>query len=711
MKTSWILLFVPVILFSQKMLTVEAINGTPDFRPAKWQVTAWRPEHPQYTYSQKCNGTFCIFYIYLESGEKYLLINSENLPILEAPGREKRFVLPNYIWSPDGKQMLIPADHDLFLFDLDTQEAERLTLDPQTERDPAFSPDGNRIAYTKNGYLCLYDLDSRKEIELVHQGQNKLVGRFDWVYEEEFEIRKGFYWSPDSRSIAFYELDVSDEPLILLNEGSDLSSAETMRYPRAGDSNAKVRIGVINIGNRKINWMDTGRNSDCYIPRIHWLPDASSLMIQRLNRLQNRLDLMLSNVSTGRSHIILSETDHEGWIDVLDDPLFLQKDRSFLWLSERDNWIHIYRIDESGTVTQITRGEWDVTHLLVADEANGWIYFTATEKSPLERQLYRIRFDGSGMMPVTRSEGEHIIDMAPDGSYFIDTFSNCTTPPQITLHRPNGELIAILSSGNIPALQDYELAVPEFINFTASDGLKLNAMFLKPVSFIPENKYPVLIYVYGGPGSQRVINNWQRGQGNLWHQLLAQHGYCLFTLDNRGTGFMGNSFKNLVYRNIGLGLQDQIEAAERLKQLTYIDPDRVGIWGWSGGGWMTLLAMTKGAPHFKTGIAVAPVSDFRFYDTIWTERYMGLPDENPSGYDQSSPLTYMDEFQGNLLLIHGVQDDNVHVENTYKMAEALQNHRIQFELMLYPDKDHNLSGEATRTHLYTLMTRFIMHNL
>jgi dipeptidyl-peptidase-4 len=236
-------------------------------------------------------------------------------------------------------------------------------------------------------------------------------------------------------------------------------------------------------------------------------------------------------------------------------------------------------------------------------------------------------------------------------------------------------------------------------------------MILKPPSFDPQNRYPLLIYTYGCPGSQRVINNWQRGQGNLWHQLLAQHAYCLFTLDNRGTGFMGNSFKNQVYRNISRGLQDQIEAAERLKQLEYVDPNRLGIWGWSGGGWMTLMAMTKGAPHFKTGIAVAPVSDFRYYDTIWTERYMGLPDKNPSGYDQSSPLTYIDQFQGTLLLIHGIEDDNVHVGNTYKMAEALQNRCIQFELMLYPDKDHNLNGDATKTHLYNLMTRFILQNL
>jgi dipeptidyl-peptidase-4 len=710
MKTIWILFFTPLLLLSQKMLTVEAIYGSKELRPSVWPVTAWRPEHAQYSYSQKCNGGYCIFYIYLINGEKYLLVNSENLPILEAPRREKRFVLPNYIWSPDGKQLLIPADHDLFLYDLDTQNVTRLTLDPNEERDPSFSPNGKWIAYIKNGCLCLFDLNSRRETKLIHQESNQLIGRFDWVYEEEFEIRKGFYWSPDSRSIAFYELDISEEPRILL-QGSNLDDSENLRYPRAGDPNAKVRIGVINIKNREINWMDTGRNVEVYIPRIHWLPDASLLMIQRLNRLQNRLDLMLSNISTGRSRIILSETDHNGWIDVLDDPLFMQKDRTFLWLSERDNWIHIYGVDESGSVFQITRGDWDVTDLVHADEANGWIYFTATAKSPLERHLYRIRFDGSEMMLITRSEGKHSIDMAPDGSYFIDTFSNCTTPPQITLHRPNGELIAILSSGNIPALQDYELAAPEFINFTASDGLKLNAMFLKPVTFNPENKYPVLIYVYGGPGSQRVINNWQRGQGNLWHQLLAQHGCCLFTLDNRGTGFKGNSFKNQVYRNIGRGLQDQIEAAERLKQLEYVDPNRLGIWGWSGGGWMTLLAMTKGAPHFKTGIAVAPVSDFRSYDTIWTERYMGLPDENPSGYDQSSPLTYMDQFQGTLLLIHGIEDDNVHVGNTYKMAQALQNHCIQFELMLYPGKDHNLNGEATKTHLYSLMTRFILQNL
>jgi dipeptidyl-peptidase-4 len=710
MKTLWILFLTPLLVLSQKMLTVEAIYSTPELKPPEWPVTAWRPGNTQFSYAQKCNGDYCIFYIHLETGEKFLLVNSENLPILEAPRREKRFILPNYIWSPDGKQLLIPADQDLFLYDLDTQKVTRLTLDPYEERDPSFSPDGKWIAFLKNGCLCLFNLNSMRESELIRQENNQLIGRFDWVYEEEFEIRKGYFWSPDSRSIAFYNLDISEEPRLFL-EGSDDNDSADLRYPKAGDPNAKVRIGVINIKNRQMTWMETGRNTDSYIPRIYWMPDAGFLLIQRLNRLQNRLDLILSNVSTGRSRILLTEKDDEGWVDVLDDPLLLQKQQAILWLSERDNRTHIYRVDENGSVSQITRGEWDVTDLLYADEPNGWIYFTATEKSPLERHLYRIRFDGSEFIPVTRSEGEHIIDMSPDGSYFIDTFSNCTTPPQITLHRSNGELIAILSSGNIPALQDYELAVPEFIHFTASDGLKLNAMFLKPPSFDPQKRYPVLIYTYGCPGSQRVINNWQRGQGNLWHQLLAQHGYCLFTLDNRGTGLTGNSFKNRVYRNIGRGLQDQIEAAERLKRLDYVDPDRLGIWGWSGGGWMTLLAMTKGAPHFKTGIAVAPVSDFRFYDTIYTERYMGLPDDNGSGYDQSSALTYADQFQGSLLLIHGTADDNVHVENTFKMAEALQNRGLQFEMMLYPGKNHDIDGQGTRIHLYNMMTRFILENL
>ncbi|MBN2105490.1 S9 family peptidase [bacterium] len=701
-------------LFSQKIFTVEDICGSSKFQVETWAVTAWRPCHHRFTYYKKVNGIHSIFHINPETGEKYLLIDSDMVPILEGPKAENRFILPNYLWSPQGKSLLIPASQDLFIYNPQSKEINRLTHDNKPEIDPVFSPDGKWLAYIKNDNLTCLNLKSLKETALTRHGNGtRLIGQVDWVYEEEFKICSAFAWSPDSRHIAFYELDTSPEPVHPLVYYSGIrDSVIWQRYPLAGESNAIVRIGVINLKNRQTAWMDIGKNPDVYIPRFQWLPDGRTLAIQRLNREQNRLDLIFSDISTGRSFIVLSETDPEGWIDIYDNPVFLKKEEGFIWISERDNWTHLYYFDyHKRGIRQLTAGNWEVTKLVHVDEDAEWIYFTATRQSPLERQFYRVRLDGNELTQLSRRNGSHDVSMSPDGLYYVDTFSDITTPPQITLHHADGSLIAVLSSGDIPALRDYQLALPELITLTMSDGLSLNAMLMKPANFSPHHKYPVLVFAYSCPERQIVLNNWQRGQGNLWHQLLSQRGYCIFSMDSRGTVHRGNAFKNQVYRNIGRAFQDQIEAVQQLRDQDYVDPDRIGMWGWSGGGWMTCLAMTKGADYFKTGIAVAPLTDLQNYDTIWTERYMGKLEDNPEGYKESSPIHFTDQYQGGLLLIHGTCDDNVHVSNTLQFACAMQTQSKPFGLMIYPDKDHNIGGRSTRVHLYHLMTRFILENL
>lgn len=703
------------LLFTQKQLTVEDIFGKSELQPETWLVRSWRPKHSQYTYYRnRENETprHGIYYTEAQSGQTYLLTDSESLPVLDSPRIENRFILPNYQWTPDGESLLIPSDRDLYLYNPAVNEAERLTHDNPVENNPLFSPDGKWIACIKENNLTLINVNTHEVTILTRHGNEKrLVGQFDWAYEEEFKIRQGFVWSPDSRHIAFFEFDISKEPVYEIKFNLDDDYAMRKQpYPHPGEAIAKVRIGVIDIRSHQITWLQTGKNRNIYIPRIHWLPDSHHLAMQRLNRRQDRLDLLISDISTGRSRTLLTETDPEGWVDILDDPIFY-RENSFLWLSERDDWTHIYNVDAFHEIRQITHGDWNVTELVHADPRSGWIYFMATEKSRIERHLYRIHFDGTGFQRLTRRDGEHRIEMSTDGKFYVDTFSNVTTPPQVTLHLADGELIAILSSGEIPALQHYRLTQPEFMTVTTSDGLNLDAQLMTPVDFDPDRKYPVLMINYSGPDSKIVINSWQHGQGNLWHQLLCQKGYCILSIDPRGTGLQGNSFKNLLNRDISRGLSDLIEVADQLRHLEYVDPYRLGIWGWSNGAWMVCLAMTKAADRFKTGIAIAPLADFKNYDAIWTERYMDLPSENPDGYAGCSPINFLDLYQKGLLLVHGIADDNVHVQNTLEIAETLNNQNKSFEIMLYPGKDHNLPGRTTRVHLYNLMTDFILKNL
>jgi dipeptidyl-peptidase-4 len=702
-------------LFGQKQLTVEDIYGTDLFSGRCLSSFQWRPDGHAFSYIQKdsVSGKNSLVQQDTLSGRRAVLLDSSRFPVSFDGRREKRFSIPGYSWFPDSRRLLLDSQSDLYCYDTADSSLTRLTADSLEERDPTVSPDCRKIAYLKKNNLLVLDVASKKERRLTKQGTDDLlVGRFDWVYEEEFSIRTGFAWSPDSKRIAYWELDIRAEPEFPIVDFIPIhNEVEWMRYPKAGDPNAAVRVGVVSVDGGRTKWMDLGREKDIYIPRLHWLPGGNTLAIQRLNRDQNRLDLLFADPENGGSRVVLTETDSSGWVDCSDKVRFL-KDGRIVWASERSDRMHLYLYSPDAVLIRpLTSGEWDVTGIHGVSESENSVYVESTQKSVLERHLYRVPLDGGPMDRLTEAEGTHSIDMAPDCLTFIDRFSSVSSPTRTVLCRADGEPVRVLLPGEIPALKEYRLAAPEFLTIRTADGLDLNAMLFKPMDFDPAKKYPVLINTYGGPASQIVFNSWGNGMGDLWHQLMLQKGVLVFRVDNRGTFGHGNAFMNLVYHDIGAGVSDQVEGAKFLRTLSFVDSNRIGIWGWSGGGWMTCLALTKCAGWFKAGVAVAPVTDLRNYDTIWTERYMDRPQDNPSGYDESDPIRYIDRYRGGLLLVHGASDDNVHVANSLQLAFGLQNAGKPFQMMIYPRKHHGIEGKKPHVQLFNAMTEFLLKNL
>lgn len=719
----------------RRPLTVEDVFETGVLRPRSLDDFQWRPDGRAFSFSDPDRGGSLILQD-VASGVETVLLDSAALAGSGQSRSEKRFRLPGTAWFPDSRRILLNSGTDLSVFDPDSDPGiprdagvpaadsgriagtgpgavSRLTDDPEEERDATVSPDGRAVAYVKSGDLRVLDLRDRREKRLTRGGNDDiLIGRFDWVYEEEFSIRTGFAWSPDSKHIAYWELDTTGEPRFPITDFVPVrNTVEWIRYPKAGDCNARVRVGVVPAKGGRTVWADLGPEPDIYVPRVHWLPDGRTLAIQRLNRRQNRLDLMFMDVRKGRTRTVLTETDSAGWVDCNDMVRFLPDGR-FIWASERSDRMHLLLFGPDGSLIRpLTSGDWDVTGLAGVSDADGWVYYESTEKSVRERHLYRVPLSGGRREQLTAEPGTHRADLSPDCGAFLDSFSNARTPTRAVLRRSDGSEIRVLRSGALPDAAEFDLVAPDFFTFRTRDGLDLDAMLFKPSDFDSTRRYPVLVQTYGGPASQTVSDSWRNGMGDGWSQIMLRHGVLVFALDNRGTFGHGNRFMNLVNGNMGLGVLDQIEAANWLRSLSFVDSNRVGIWGWSGGGWMTCLALTRGAGVFRAGAAVAPVTDLRNYDTIWTERYMGLPADNPAGYDESSPMRWIDGYRGGLLLVHGTSDDNVHGSNTLQLAHALQNGRKPFSLMLYPRKAHGLSGNDTRVHLYNGLTDFFLRSL
>ncbi|MFW6327100.1 MAG: S9 family peptidase [Bacteroidota bacterium] len=587
-----------------------------------------------------------------------------------------------------------------------------------------FSPDGSMVAFARNNNLFIKYLDTGDEKQITFDGEkNKIInGVPDWVYEEEFEYNQAFAWSPDNQSIAFCKFDESHVknyhlPIYKglrpeLEENQLYPKIREWKYPKAGEKNSTVSVHVYQVKSGETIKMDVGEEHDQYIPRIKWMQHPDNLCIYRLNRLQNKLDLLMADRGSGESKVFFAEINKYFIDETLFDHLtFLEDGKNFIWVSEMDGYRHIYLFSINGrTSRQITDGNWDITDFYGIDEAKEVVYFQSAEESPLRRSVYSVSITGEDKKKLSDQKGTNSAVFSKNYSYYINYFSNVETPTRVSLHQFNGKEIRLLEDNTAlkKELRQFDINYKEFFTFTTSEGVELNGYMIKPPKFKKNKTYPVFMTQYSGPNSQMVRDRWDFD----WEYLLAQQGYLIICVDGRGTGARGEEFRKMTYLQLGKHeLADQVETAKYAAGLPYTDGSRIGIFGWSYGGFMTSLCLTKGAPHFRMGIAVAPVTNWRYYDTIYTERFMQTPSENEEGYDENSPINFAHLLQGKLLLVHGTADDNVHPQNTYEFAEALVQAGKQFDMHLYTNRNHGIHGGYTTYHLYTKMVNYIYQNL
>lgn len=580
-----------------------------------------------------------------------------------------------------------------------------------------FSPDGSLVAFVRENNLYIRDLSEKDEKQITLDGvRNEIInGAPDWVYEEEFGFSQGFHWSPDGKKIAFYRFDERRvKEFHMTKFGPLYPESYEFKYPKAGEDNSLVSIQVYNLETGKTTSMDLGQESDQYIPRIKWTRDPEVLSIMRLNRLQNQLDILHAEAGSGASKVVYSESNKKYISEASDNTItYLSDGESFILNSERDGYFHLYHYNfKNGQIMPITTGQYDIASFMGFDEKKQRLYYSSYEESSIQRHIYSIELDGTKKQKLSTQPGSNRATFSATFKYYILNHSSANTPPYITLHNQKGKMIRVLKDNEKlkEAVETYAYARTEFLTVPTVSGDELNAWIIKPNDFDPGKEYPLFIYVYGGPESQNVSDSW--GRRGAWFQMLVQQGYIVACVDNRGTNGRGEAFRKATYMKLGeLETIDQVDAAQWFGEQDYIDKERIGIFGWSYGGYMTSLCMTKGNGTFKMGIAVAPVTTWRYYDTVYTERFMRTPQENPSGYDDNSPINFADGLQGKFLLIHGGGDDNVHFQNSMDFAEALVQANKQFEMQFYPNKNHGIYGGSTTIHLYTRMTEFIMENL
>jgi dipeptidyl-peptidase 4 len=723
-----------------KTLTVERIYSSPSLSGSLTEGIEWAPDSKRISYFQDGASGEELWTMDAASGDRRVLVKADVLRKAMPPPATSaiqstglgRVHTPDYFWDPDGTKLLFAGGSSLVLLSLKTMSAKPLvdgagggTVEIE---DPKFSPNGKWVSFVRDSNLWIANVETGEVRALTTGGSEEILkGKLDWVYPEELDLTSAYWWSPDSSKIAFYEMDersVTRYPI--MDMSSPLGAVVYTRYPQAGEANPIVRVGVVSVADPASTgaptWMDTGANTDVYLARVEWLADSERVAIERLNRAQNRLDLLFCDAASGASKAILTETD-KYWINVADDLYFFSDDKRFLWSSERTGFRHYYLYDLSGKlIEQLTSGDWSITgnsgfgpgavaHPAV-DESRGTIYFISNKDDVRERQLYRLSLQDKSILRVTRDAGTHDVIIAPDTSAYVDESSTAMTPPRQALCRIDGSRTASINDNPVPELAGYHLLPVQFLTVDAADGTKLEASMIRPPNFDPSRKYPVLVDVYGGPDVQNVTNSWGR-EDFLWDEMMAQKGYIIFTLDNRGSKGRGHAFETPVFHQLGkIELQDQLSGVKYLKSLGYIDDSRIGVWGWSYGGTMTLQAMFNAANVFKVGAAVAPVSDWHLYDTIYTERYMGKPQDNPVAYQNSSPLNQANQLTGKLLLAHGTGDDNVHFANTSEVInELIIAGRYPSDLLVFPGRGHPISDAPARIQLFNRIADFFLSNL
>lgn len=700
-------------------LTVESIWGSREFSSdlvsVRWMDAAYFT-----TTEARQEGGTDLYRVEARSGNKELLVDGGDLvPAgIEAPIR-----IEDYRFSPDRSQLLVFTNSvrvwrdmtkgEYYVWDFEARTLTPVSTEPGYQMFAKFSPDGRYVGFVREHNIFVTDLHSGTEIQLTFDGdENVINGTTDWVYEEELSLRDAFRFSPDGRLVAFWRLDQTlIKPFYLIDESGLYPELVPVRYPKAGTQNSEVRLGVVEIATGKTRWIDLGEEKDIYIAAMNFAGSPHEIWFTRLSRHQNALELLLADVNTGTAHVIMADAD-SAWVDA-HQPTWIDGGRHFLYLSERDGFQQLFLFARDGLlVRKVTPGAWDVLDVYGVDERADVVYFTGAGDGPLVRPIYRIGLDGKGLARISAEGGTHRARFNPTYTMYVDTHSRAGQPPVQTLHAADGRAIRTVSANSdlIEKLDALELTAPEFLKVQVG-GVELNAYLIKPGDFDPRKQYPLLMYVYGGPGSQTVTDAWG-GSGYLWHQRLVQEGYLVASVDNRGTGARGRDFKKMTYLKLGkYEAADQIAAARYFASLPYVDGRRIGIWGSSYGGYMSLLSMFRGEGVFKAAISVAPVTDWRLYDTIYTERYMRTPQENPEGYKQGAPLNYADKLRGNLLIVHGTADDNVHSQNTTQMISKLLEAGKQFDMRLYPNRTHSIAGRGTRVNLYGLLTEWLKKNL
>ncbi|TNE29108.1 MAG: S9 family peptidase [Bacteroidetes bacterium] len=640
--------------------------------------------------------------------------------VSEAAGEDVRFT--QYSFSADQTKVLLAANVEsiyrhstranYYMYDLTNSSVSK--VGEGKVRYATFSPDGSKVAYVQENNLYVLTLANNEVTQVTTDGeQNSIInGATDWVYEEEFAFPCAFWWSPNSEYIAFLRFDETEVPEFSMDVyGTDLyPTQDVFKYPKAGEANSVVTAHIFDTKNGTTTAVLQDEVEYEYIPRIIW-NNENEAVIFTTNRHQNELVLWEVDCEEDyESERFLTDTD-EAYVEISDNFMFT-KDNDLIFTSERDGYNHIYLANEDGKVKkQLTKGDWDVLVVYGTDDEH--VYFQAAAEDPSEHEVYRVRLNGRDMERLSTGEGIADAQFSPTMKYYLLSFENVTTPTIYTMHSADGtELRTLEDNADLAQrMENYQYVPKEFFNFETSEGVDLNGWMIKPYDFDEEKEYPVLMFVYGGPGSQQVLNNWDAING-MYYQYLASLGYIVACVDNRGTGARGSEFKKVTYQQLGkYETIDQIEAAKYLGGLDYIDSERIGIWGWSYGGYMSSNCITQGHETFKMAIAVAPVTNWRFYDSIYTERYMRTPQENGDGYDDNSPINHVGKLEGAYLLVHGSADDNVHVQNTMRMIESLVQANKQFDLFIYPDKNHGIYGGNTRYHLYTKMTNFILENL
>ncbi|WP_281238693.1 S9 family peptidase [Flavobacterium praedii] len=715
-----LLLFLCFTVFGQQKVTVEEIF-TGSFRSKGMDELQSMKNTNQYTvlnFDRSSKSMQIDLYDFATLKKVSNLIDTKGYKEL-ADG------IDSYTFDASEKKILIASNSkqifrhsftaDYFLYDIATKKLVKL-FDFQVQ-EPTFSPDGAKIAYAKENNLYVYDLASKKSTSITADGKKNAIinGITDWVYEEEYAFVRAFDWSKDSQKLAYIRFDESEVPEFSMSvfQKSLYPTIETFKYPKAGEKNSLVSLHIYDVAKSTTKKVDLNNYTDFYIARLKWTNESNVLSVQVLNRHQDNLDLLFVDGTTATKKVVMNEKD-KAYIDVTDNLTFLE-DNSFIWTSEKDGFNHIYVYDKTGKLkNQVTKGNWEVTSYYGFDEKTKTVFYQSTENGSINRDVYKIGLNGKNKVRLSKNIGGNSATFSPNFQYYINTFSSASQPTIYTLNDSKaGKEIQVIENNQdlIAKLKGYNLPSKEFFVLKTEKGNELNAWIMKPKDFDASKKYPVFMFQYSGPGSQQVVNQW--GSSNeYWFMMLAQQGYIVACVDGRGTGFKGADFKKVTQKELGkYEVEDQIDAAKVIGNYPYVDKSRIGIFGWSYGGFMASNCIFQGADVFKMAIAVAPVTNWRFYDSIYTERYMQTPQENASGYDMNSPINHVDKLKGKFLLIHGSADDNVHVQNSMQMMEALIQANKQFDSQIYPDKNHGIYGGKTRIQLYNKMTNFIKENL